>query len=243
MSEQVDFEDFRGGDPLADENLLKAVYPEMRRLAARLMAHERQSHTLQPTALANEALIRLLNPKRTSFKNRAEFYMVATRMMRQILVDYARSRMAAKRGGETISLDKASLRSDPDLTALEIGEALSELEKVDHRAARVLEMRFFAGLTDPEVCEVLGVRSKRITRRWPSYFGDWSPDGKIIVFTGLRRGKTDVYTIPADGDAETRLTDTGRNGNPRFSTDGKFIYFNSERGDTRAVPRAPRQLY
>src|SRR6516162_4926752 len=122
MRDEANFEDLKGDDPLADENLLEAVYPEMRRLAARLMARERPSHTLQPTALANEALIQLLNPSRTRFKSRAEFYAIASRAMRRILIDYARSKSvaAANRGGETNSLDRTNIGSDPDLTALQI---------------------------------------------------------------------------------------------------------------------------
>ncbi len=168
MSDEPKSEDFKGDDLFADESLLKAVYPEMRRLAFRLLRSERPSHTLQPTVLANEALLRLLKPSKTHFENRAQFYAIASNMMRQILVDHARSKMAAKRGSasETISLDKIEISSDPDLIALEIGEALSELEKVDPRAARVVEMRFFAGLTDSEIAEVLGSSVNTIKREW-----------------------------------------------------------------------------
>src|SRR5262245_23641341 len=102
MSDKPKFEDFDVGDLIADESLLKAVYHDMRRLAFRLLARERPSHTLQATALANEALMRLLRPSGTHFNSRAHFYATVSQIMRHVLVDYARSKMAEKRGTEPV---------------------------------------------------------------------------------------------------------------------------------------------
>src|SRR5215469_1003894 len=159
-----EFEGFKGSDLLSNDSLLAAVYPEIRRLALRLLRSERPSHTLQPTLLAHEAILRLVNAETSHFENRAHFYALASRTMRRILIDHARSKIAARRG--TISTDKIETASDPDLTVLEVDEALSELAKVDQRAAKVVEMRFFAGLTEDEVGEILGISQQTIERDW-----------------------------------------------------------------------------
>jgi RNA polymerase sigma-70 factor (ECF subfamily) len=162
-----DFKALADGDDQAA--LLEAVYPELKRLASRLMAREQSYHTLQPTALVNEALMKFLRPSGVEFRDRAHFYAVASRAMRRILVDHARAKMASKRSPADDKVNTSrfeQVMSDPDLKALEVSEALSHLEKVDPRVAQVVEMRFFAGLTDTEIAEVLGMSQTTVKHDW-----------------------------------------------------------------------------
>jgi RNA polymerase sigma-70 factor, ECF subfamily len=156
------------GDESAITAAAEAVYPEMRRLAARLMAQEHQSHTLQPTALVNEALIRLLRPKGVEFRDQGHFYAVAAAAMRHVLVDHARRKAASKRGPslEGVELSLKEVISDPDFTAVEVGEALSRLEEYSPRAAQIVSMRFFAGLAFEEIAQVMGMSLTTVERDW-----------------------------------------------------------------------------
>jgi RNA polymerase sigma factor (TIGR02999 family) len=156
-------------DPAAGDRLLKALYPELRRLAASLMRRERADHTLQATALVHEAYMKLVDPSRASWESRAHFLGVAARAMRQILVDHARARAAVKRGGgwQRITLD-TGLGSDPDreVAVLALHDALGRLAAVDPRAARGVELRVFGGLTVEETAHVLCVSKRTVDSDW-----------------------------------------------------------------------------
>lgn len=159
----------RQGDREAFNELMPFVYEEMRRLAARLMRRERESHTLQATALAHEAYLRLLGTREVSWENRAHFFGVAARAMRRILVEHARGKARRKRGGgrQRVTLDEVSspgVISPLDLLALD--ESLNALATLDPRKARVVELLYFGGLTRAEAAEVLGVTRKTVTRDW-----------------------------------------------------------------------------
>lgn len=156
------------GDQEALNRLLPLVYDELRRLADRYLHRERSDHTLQATALVHEAYLRLIDQK-VSWANRAHFFGVAAEMMRRILIDHARSRQAAKRGsgGIKMSLDDVLELSDEraaDLIALD--EALKDLADFDAQKARVVELRFFGGLSIEETAAVMGVGTATITRQW-----------------------------------------------------------------------------
>ena len=157
------------GDPEALTRLVPLVYDELHRLAGAQMRSERKGHTLQPTALVNELYLKLADRESPRWRDRAHFFAVAARAMRQILVDYARVRDAGKRGGEEtrISLDDATLATDPpglDLLALDL--ALERLEALDERQARLVELRVFSGLTIEECAEVLGCSHATVSREW-----------------------------------------------------------------------------
>ena len=159
-----------GGNKSAADRLIPLVYPDLKRLAQRYMRRERADHTLQPTALVNEAYLRLVGGSEVDWKNRAHFFGVAAQLMRRILVDHARERHAAKRGGpgqQKISLDGALCYNyeDPD-ELLAVDEALDRLSAFDPRQARIVELRFFVGLSIEEAAEVLGFSSRTIKREW-----------------------------------------------------------------------------
>lgn len=156
------------GDRDALDSLMPVVYDELRKLAAYYLKSERDGHTLQPTALVNEAFLRLVQQE-TAWQNRNHFFAVAASSMRRILVDYARGRKAEKRGGdgEKVSLEDTFVfvRERPqDFIALD--EALNELAVADPRRARVVELRFFAGLNNEEIADLLGVHSNTVLRDW-----------------------------------------------------------------------------
>jgi RNA polymerase sigma factor (TIGR02999 family) len=161
---------WRDGDQAAGERLFGVVYPELRRIAARFLHHERLHHTLEPGALVNELCIRLLGSEPITYRDRAHFFAIAAQTMRRILIDYARARTADKRGGEQqrVSLSAVDgwspVAGHEDLIALD--QALSKLEKADPRAARVIELRFFGGLQEEEIAEVLGVSVITVKRDW-----------------------------------------------------------------------------
>jgi RNA polymerase sigma factor (TIGR02999 family) len=143
------------------------VYGELRRLAASYLRRERPDHTLQPTALVNEAYLRLVDQRSVSWANRAHFFGIAAQLMRRILVDHARRRQAAKRAAVyrvTATAGSPSGDRAPELLALD--GALSDLEKLDARQARIVELRFFAGLTVEETAEVTGVSPATVKREW-----------------------------------------------------------------------------
>lgn len=157
------------GDRAALERLIPLVHQELRRIARRHMAHERPGHTLQATALVNEAYVRLVDLKRMKWQNRAHFFAMSARLMRRVLVDMARAKGYQKRGGgaRKVSLDEALVVAEEprqDLVALD--DALNVLEGVDARKCQVVEMRFFGGLTVDETAEALHVSPETVMRDW-----------------------------------------------------------------------------
>ena len=161
--------DWRGGDSEAAARLMPIVYDELRRLARQYLRRERVDHTLQPTALVHEAYLRLVDERSVSSQGRAHFHGIAAKVMRRILVDHARARNAAKRGGlaEKVPLDEA--RDLPpevtnDLAALD--DALEDLAKSYPRKSEVVELKFFGGLEANEIAEVLQVSPKTVLRDW-----------------------------------------------------------------------------
>ena len=170
--------DWTGGSERAYEELLPLVHAEMRRLAAKYMASERPDHTLPPTALVHEAYLTLVDQRRVDWRNRAQFVGVAAMIMRRILVDHARDRGAVKRGGgvEPVCLSvtvDALGRSELDLVSLH--EALERLSVLDPRAGRIVELKFFGGLTTEEIGEVLKLSSATVERDW-SFARAWLYD-------------------------------------------------------------------
>ncbi len=148
--------------------LVPLVYDELRKLAAYYLKSERQGHTLQPTALVHEAFLKLVSQE-TEWQNRNHFFAIAANLMRRILVDYARGHTAAKRGGEVenVSLEDAFVFvKDRPAEMIALDEALEELAKVDERRAKVVELRFFGGLNNEEIADVLGVHSNTVLRDW-----------------------------------------------------------------------------
>lgn len=161
--------DWNEGDADAPERLMPLVYDEMRRLARTFLSRERNSHTLQPTALVNEAYLRLVDQTRVNWQNRAHFYGIASRMMRRVLIDHARAHATEKRGGGTIrlSIDDVQVSLEERATSfVALDEAMKRLEQMDERKCKVVEMRFFGGLSDEEIAEVLGVTTRTVLRDW-----------------------------------------------------------------------------
>ena len=159
-----------GGDLQAREDLVPLVYQELRKRAAAYLRRERRDHTLQPTALVNEAYVRLMGQDRVTWINRAQFFGVAAQAMRRILVDHARKREAAKRpGGIRVTLDEG-MRSVPpiDCELLMLDSVLQELAVLDERQARIVEMKYFGGLSEEEVAAILSLSRTTITREWQS---------------------------------------------------------------------------
>jgi len=165
----------RHGDRSAQEALIPLVYDELRRLARRQLRRERPNHTLQTTALVHEVYLKLVGGQPIDFKDRSHFFTVAASAMRRILVDYARVRNARKRGGykPSLALDEEVLNQASDGTAentwseiLAVHQALARLESLDQRQARIVELRFFAGLDTEEIADVLGVSSRTVKRDW-----------------------------------------------------------------------------
>ena len=161
---------WRQGEPLALEELIPVVHKELRRLAHRYMSGEREGHTLQTTALVNEAYLRLVDSSQVQWQNRAHFFAMAAQLMRRVLVDFARTRNYQKRGGEVlrIEFDEAWMGSTDrggDLVVA-LDDALQELAKFDARKSQVVEMRFFGGLSATETAEVLKVSEDTVLRDW-----------------------------------------------------------------------------
>lgn len=157
------------GDRAALEELMPLVYDELKRLARRKMADERSAHTLQATALVGEAYVRLVEINRVRWQNRAHFLSMAARLMRRILVDAARARKYQKRGGgaqQRVTLDEALLLDDPGRDLIALDDALGALAAVDERKSKVVEMRFFGGLSVDETAEALGVSNDTVMRDW-----------------------------------------------------------------------------
>ena len=161
--------DWSRGDEQALERLLPLVYGDLRRKAAQYLRKERGHHTLQPTALVHEAYFRLVEQKNVDWRNRSHFYAIAAQMMRRILVDHARKGAYEKRGGgaDLLSLDEAvavSVDRAPDLLALD--DCLTDLSMQRPELAKLVEMRYFGGLSNEEIGEVLGMSIPTVTRRW-----------------------------------------------------------------------------
>jgi RNA polymerase sigma factor (TIGR02999 family) len=157
------------GDPNAASKLMPLIYDELRRLAGSYMRREREDHTLQATALVHEAYLKLVEQRSVNWQNRAHFFGVAAQLMRRILVDHARGHLRQKRGGENqkVSLDEALVFAETQADELvAVDDSLNQLAKIDPRQARVVELRFFAGLNVDEAADVLGVSAKTIKREW-----------------------------------------------------------------------------
>jgi RNA polymerase sigma-70 factor (ECF subfamily) len=162
-------ERWSAGDESALDELTPLVYAELRKLAAGYVRRERPGHTLQATALVNEAYLRLIGQRGGAFHGRSHFYGIAARLMRQILVEHARKHRAEKRGGDrvAVSLEHADeVTSTPDVDILAVHEALERLAAFDEQQARIVELRFFGGLSIAEASEVLGVGHATVERDW-----------------------------------------------------------------------------
>ena len=160
---------WRGGDREALDTLMPLVYAELRRLAKSYLQRERPNHTLQSTALVNEAYVRLIGQNLPQWQNRAHFFGVAAQLMRQILVDYARSHRADKRGGGAFKLtlgDAAEQAQPIDIDLVALDDALKTLAEIDPQQGRIVELKFFAGLTNEDASEILGISTSTVKRDW-----------------------------------------------------------------------------
>jgi RNA polymerase sigma factor (TIGR02999 family) len=180
-------EQWGGGDQQALARLTPLVYTELHRLASRYLRRERQGHTLQSTALVNEAYLKLVGQHSIHWQNRAHFFGIAAQLIRRILVDYARTRMAEKRGASATKLSiedvpESAAARDVDLVALD--DALEDLAKIDARQSRVVELRFFAGLSVEETAEVMQMSPATVKREWSV--------AKAWLFRQIRRQATDA---------------------------------------------------
>lgn len=158
----------RGGDKEAESDLYSAVYDELRAIAARQLSRERPEHTLQTTALVNEAYLRL-RERNSGWRNREHFFAAAAKMMRQVLIDHARSRMAEKRGGQQrlVALNEGLVYSDDQCESMvELNVALQRLERRDRRTSWVVELHCFGGLSLNQIARLLGVSSRTVKREW-----------------------------------------------------------------------------
>jgi RNA polymerase sigma factor (TIGR02999 family) len=158
-----------GGDKQALDRLAPMVYRELRRIAGRMMAAERPNHTLQATALVNEAYVRLVDTQQVSWQDRAHFFALCARAMREILIDHARARGSAKRGGNQVMIEldeNLAAHASPEANLLELDDALKRLAEIDPRKSQVVELRFFGGLSLEETAETLKVSTKTVQRDW-----------------------------------------------------------------------------
>ena len=164
--------DWSKGDQAAYEQLAPLVYDELHRIARRQMSKERPGHTLQPSALVNEAFMRLIDYDGVNWENRRHFFRLAARMMREVLINYAASRKSVKRGGtaQRVTLDEALVREKTGAMGLEdllaLNEALQRLAQEDDRCARVVELMFFGGLSERETADELGISDRTVKREW-----------------------------------------------------------------------------
>jgi RNA polymerase sigma-70 factor, ECF subfamily len=162
--------DWSKGNQTALDRLMPLVYSELHRLAKNYLRRERQNHTLQPTALVNEAYLKLIDQKNAKWQNRAQFYGVAAQLMRRILVDHARQHKAAKRGGsdqQRLSITSAGkFAKQPEVDLLNLHEALKELTVMDPQQGRIVELKFFGGLSIEEIAEVMGIGHATVERDW-----------------------------------------------------------------------------
>src|SRR5262245_30882778 len=170
------------GDLAAENELLPLVYERLRAMAAQILRSERPNHTLQATALVHEAYLRMIGDGQVSWQNGAHFFAIATRTMRRVLVDHARKINAGKRRGNRVSLESALVYSDQQSAELlDLDEALDRLASWDPRQAHLVELRFFAGLSEQEAAEVLGVSQRTVRRDWKMakawLYGELGGDG------------------------------------------------------------------
>ena len=173
------------GDNTALDRLMPLVYEELRRLAHHYMTRENAGHILQTTSLVNEAYLRLIDANTVNWQDRAHFFAISAKLMRRILVQFARSRNSQKRGGRLshVSLDEAALvSSEQDADLIELDEALTSLASIDQRKARVVELRFFGGLSLEETGEALGVSPDTVWRDWDL--------AKAWLYREMKHGKT-----------------------------------------------------
>jgi RNA polymerase sigma factor (TIGR02999 family) len=157
------------GDLQAREDLVPIVYRELRRRAGGYLRRERPDHTLQPTALVHEAYVRLIGQDRVAWQNRAHFFAIAAQMMRRILVDYARAHAAAKRPGSAVKVvldDRIGASQPRPCECLDLDQALVALTRLDPRQGQIVELRYFGGLSEREVGEVLSISRATVTREW-----------------------------------------------------------------------------
>ena len=158
-----------GGDSNALDELMPVVHDELYRRARHYMAGERQGHTLQATALVNEVYLRLVDARRVRWRDRSHFFAVSAQLMRRILVDFARARGSHKRGGDAqrVTFDEAlAVSCEPDLDLIALDDALCKLAVVDERKAKVVDLRFFGGLTAEESAAVLGIAARTVRQDW-----------------------------------------------------------------------------
>ena len=158
-----------GGDHQARDELLPLVYRELKKRASGYLRRERPDHTLQPTALVHEAFLRLAGQDRVAWQNRAHFYAIAAKVMRRILVDHARQRQASKRPNAGLRVDLGEDIPDPEpagYDVLALDQALSDLTRLDERQGRIVELRYFGGLSEQEVADTLSVSRATVTREW-----------------------------------------------------------------------------
>ena len=172
------------GDLDAQNKLLPLVYDDLRRRAAAYLRHERADHTLQPTALIHEAYLRLVDQQQVTWQNRAQFFGLAAQMMRRILIDHARARRSAKRPAAAVkvTLDEYIGQVNPvDCDVLLLNQALDELASFDPEQAKIVELRYFGGLAENEVAQVLGVSRSTVTREWQT--------ARAWLFRRIRSGR------------------------------------------------------
>ncbi|HTZ97352.1 MAG TPA: sigma-70 family RNA polymerase sigma factor [Terriglobales bacterium] len=171
------------GDASARDALVPLVYQELRRVARKCLVGQRSDHTLQPTALVHEAYLRLCRADSMEWQNRVHFFAVASQVMRQILVDHARARTAAKRGGGVLKItfsDDLALRRKPELDVLALDEALKRLSELDARQGQIVELRFFGGLSVEETSQTLDISPATTKREWAT--------AKVWLYRAMKRG-------------------------------------------------------
>ena len=177
---------WQDGDPLALEKLIPVVYDELHRLAHCCMMREREKDTLQTTALVHEAYLRLVAAQQVDCKNRVHFFAISAGLMRRILVDFARGRKRRKRGGEVrnVALDESAVVSpEPSEDLIALDDALHSLAAIEPRQAQVIELRFFGGMTEEEIAELLEISPDTVLRDWK--------EAKLWLWRELRHGKGD----------------------------------------------------
>ena len=164
--------DWGKGDQAALEKLMPLVYSELRRLASNYLRRERAGHTLQPTALVNEAYLKLVDQRNANWQNRAHFFGISAQLMRRILVDHARQHQAVKRGGsgqQRVSITSVEkIVKQPEVDLLALNEALNELDKMDPQQSRIVELKFFGGFSIDEIAEAAKISPATVKREWNS---------------------------------------------------------------------------
>ena len=161
--------DLNSGNRAALDELLPLVYEELKRIAGKHLRRQHREHTLQTTALVHEAYLKLVNQEDARWENRVHFFAVAARVMRHVLIDYARARQSEKRGGECVklSLDEAyHLSDEKQAEIIALDDALNQLAAMDEQKAKIVEMRYFAGMSNEEIAAALGIGTATVTRAW-----------------------------------------------------------------------------